>query len=200
MTAAPAAALWPYPGVRRAAVARWAGITGFAVLTALGAQVRVPLPGTPVPFTLQTLFVLWGGCYLGGRDGALAQFLYLVGGSLGFPLFAGGGGGMLHLAGPTGGYLLGFVIAAWFVGHALGKNTAPGVPRMTGILLAGTGLIHLLGLMHLSWYLGIGLKESISLAIVPFLPGDGLKVSVLLVGMHTQIKSGSTRSGVPAFR
>jgi len=199
MTAAPTVFVRPYPGLRRAAVARLAGITGFAVLTALGAQVRVPLPGTPVPFTLQTLFVLWGACYLGGRDGALAQLLYLVGGSLGFPLFA-GGGGILYLAGPTGGYLLGFVAAAWFVGHALGNKATAGVLQTAAILCAGTALIHLLGLIQLSWYLGIGVKESVSLAVVPFLAGDGLKVSLLLVGMHTQPKSGSARSRVAAGR
>jgi biotin transporter BioY len=90
-------------------------VVGFALLTALGAQVRIPIQ--PVPITLQTFFVLLGGLMLGPNLGALAQVLYVSLGAAGAPVFAGEGVGLAYLLGPTGGYLLGFAASAWLVGQ-----------------------------------------------------------------------------------
>lgn len=86
----------------------------FALLTALGA--RIEIPHQPVPYTLQTLFVLLAGAFLGRRNGALSQVAYLAAGAAGLPVFAGGEVGIAKLVGPTGGYLLAFPAAGFLVG------------------------------------------------------------------------------------
>ncbi|MGH7539390.1 MAG: biotin transporter BioY, partial [Gemmatimonadota bacterium] len=82
-------------------------VLAFAALTALGARIAVPLPGTPVPFTFQVVAVLLAGVLLGPRLGAASQAAYLAAGASGLPIFA-AGGGVAYLLGPTGGYLLAF--------------------------------------------------------------------------------------------
>ena len=98
---------------RLSRVARAAGPVALgALLVAVAAQVVVPVPFTPVPMTLQPLAVLVVGALLGAAAGASALVLYIALGALGFPVFAAGGSGVLHLIGPTGGYLLAFPVAA----------------------------------------------------------------------------------------
>lgn len=99
-------------------LAQSAWIVTFAALTTIGA--RVEIPHYPVPFTLQTFFVLLGGAFLGVRNGAVSQLLYLAIGALGLPVFSGGGFGIVKIIGSTGGYLLSFPIAAALVGYLVG--------------------------------------------------------------------------------
>lgn len=101
-----------------AAQAAW--IAGFAVLTAAGA--RIEIPHQPVPYTLQTFFVLLSGAFLGARNGFFSQVLYLAVGAAGLPVFSGAGFGVLRLLGPTGGYLLAFPVAAALVGYLVTKR------------------------------------------------------------------------------
>lgn len=154
---------------------RAAGVLAFALLTALGAFVRVPLPFTPVPITLQTFFVLAAGIYLGSRDAALSQFGYLALGAVGLPVFAGGGAGPGHLLGATGGYLVAFPIAAAFVGAALKPGDSP--VRATAVCVAATLLVLVLGAAGLAAFLGVGAERAIALGVLPFLPGGALKVA-----------------------
>ena len=95
-------------------VAQAAWITGFAALTAVGAQIQIP--HQPVPYTLQTFFVILGAAFLGSRNAAISQILYLAVGFLGAPVFAGMSGGLSFLAAPTVGYLIGFPIGAVVIG------------------------------------------------------------------------------------
>lgn len=92
-------------------------ITAFAGLTALGAQIQIP--HVPVPYTLQTFFVILGAAFLGSRNGALTQLLYITIGCLGMPVFSGWSGGVGLLAGPTAGYLIGFPIGAVAIGSMI---------------------------------------------------------------------------------
>ena len=92
-------------------------ILAFTLLTAIGAQISIP--AIPVPFTLQTFFVLLSGAVLGARRGAASQLLYLAAGAAGAPVFAGFKASFLHLVGPTGGYLLAFPVAAFLTGYVL---------------------------------------------------------------------------------
>ncbi|MDE3058249.1 MAG: biotin transporter BioY [Bacteroidota bacterium] len=101
-------------------IAQAVWIIFFAVLTALGAQIAIP--HVPVPYTLQTFFVLLGAAFLGGRNGALSQILYLAAGAVGAPVFAGGGSGFSLFSGATGGYLIGFVLGAITVGYLAGMR------------------------------------------------------------------------------
>lgn len=96
----------------------------FAALTAAGAQVEIP--HSPVPYTLQTFFVLLAGALLGPRLGAVSMLAYLVAGALGLPVFSSFGFGIARLIGPTGGYLLAFPAAAFAVGHLAGARPSLG--------------------------------------------------------------------------
>ncbi|MBS1262373.1 MAG: Biotin transporter BioY [Calditrichaeota bacterium] len=147
----------------------------FAGLTSLGALVRIPLPFTPVPVTLQTLMVLLAGAMLGGARGSLSQVLYVAWGASGLPLFAGAAAGFAVLAGPTGGYLIGFVGAAWLVGRLIrGADT---VAKQAGVFAAGALLILAFGWLHmLAFYTGGDAARALTLAVLPFLPGAALKV------------------------
>ena len=101
-------------------------IVAFALLTAVGA--RIAIPHEPVPFTLQTFFVLLAGAFLGTRNAVLSQVLYLFMGTVGLPVFAPGGFGLVTLLGPTGGYLLSFPVAAYVVAtliHVVRKSEGP---------------------------------------------------------------------------
>jgi len=153
---------------------RIAGVAAFALLTALGAFIRIPLPFTPVPVTLQTFFVVLAGVYLGGRDGAASQLAYLAVGATGLPVFA-GGAGMAHLFGATGGYLLAFPIAAWLVGVTLRPGDR--LPRALAVLLAAKLVIFGLGAAWLAAVLGVGAGRAIALGVLPFLPGAVLKLA-----------------------
>jgi biotin transport system substrate-specific component len=151
------------------------GVLGCAVLTALGAQVRIPLPGTPVPLTLQTFFVPFAGAALGPGLGALSQALYLCAGLLGFPVLAGGLSGPSVLFGATAGYLLGFPVAAWATG-ALLRRPRPGLGQAMLAVVAGTALIYMCGAGWLVFGLHLSAAQAIQAGVLPFLPGDALKV------------------------
>jgi biotin transport system substrate-specific component len=147
-----------------------------ALLVALSAQVVVPVPFSPVPMTLQPLAVLAVGGFLGAAGGVSALLLYIVLGALGLPVFAGGGSGVLHLVGPTGGYLLAFPIAAAVTGALAGQ-----VPRSPlRVLLAcalGMVIIHAGGVAQLA-LLGGDPALAMRVGFVPFLTGDLLKVGL----------------------
>ncbi len=145
----------------------------FAALTAVGAFISVPF-GT-VPFTLQVLFVLLSGAILGPFLGALGQIVYLLLGVIGLPVFAGGTGGVGHLFGPTGGYLLGFVFASFLVG-ALSRKRRLGIKFFS--MLLGILVIHFLGVLQLSFFSQISLKRAFFLGSLPFLPFDTLKAFI----------------------
>jgi biotin transport system substrate-specific component len=145
------------PLVRELALAQ-----GAALAIALLSLVRLPVPGTPVPITGQTLGVLLAGAVLGSRVGAGAVALYLLEGLLGLPFFAGGPAALL---GPTGGYLLAFLPGALVAGRC-GAWAGAAV-----ILLAGA-----LGLSAL-WSVPVG--TALALGVVPFLPGEALKCALV---------------------
>lgn len=128
--------------------------TGFACLTALGAMVQIPIG--PVPITLQVLFVVLSGLVLGSRLGALSQLEYLAIGFAGAPVFAGGKSGLIALLGPTGGYLVGFVAAAFVAGLVAESVSNPGRVRFFIAGLAGTAAIYFCGAMWLSSWFAIG--------------------------------------------
>ncbi|MFZ0455547.1 MAG: biotin transporter BioY [Ignavibacteriaceae bacterium] len=95
-------------------------ILSFSLLTAVSAQIAIPVK--PVPFSLQTMMVLLSGAFLGARNGAYSQIIYVFLGSIGLPVFANGSMGFAVLFGPTGGYLLAFPVAAFLVGYLVESN------------------------------------------------------------------------------
>ena len=128
----------------------------FAALTALGAQVAIRLPFSPVPVTLQVLVVVLTGLVLGSRRGLASQLGYVAAGALGMPVFAGGSGGLAVLLGPTGGYLMAFPLAAFAAGlirERLGKGGKFGTFVASWV---GVALIYGGGVLWLATWLGMG--------------------------------------------
>jgi biotin transport system substrate-specific component len=147
-----------------------------ALLVAVSAQVVVPVPLSPVPMTLQPLAVLVVGGLLGSAAGLSALVLYIALGALGLPVFAGGGAGILHLMGPTGGYLLAFSLAAGLTGALVGR--APrSVLRVLLACAAGMVVIHVGGVAQLA-LLGGNPGAAFRIGFIPFLTGDLLKIGL----------------------
>lgn len=144
-----------------------------AALIAVGAFLAIPVG--PVPIVLQNLFVLLAGLLLGARWAAASVALYLLAGACGLPVFAGGSGGLGHLVGPRGGYLFGFLLAAWVVGLAADRSKGK-LHLEVAAMIAGSLLIYALGVPWLKMMLGIGFKKALAVGMVPFLIGDALKI------------------------
>lgn len=145
-------------------------------LTAIGAYIIIPFP--IVPITLQTLFVYIAGGLLGGYLGALSQIIYLLIGIIGLPVFSGGKAGFGILIGPTGGYLIGFVIAAFIIGKLIKMKEPSGFLWVIFSMIIGTLIIYLFGVIQLSLIAKLDIMKSLSVGVLPFLIGDTLKVIV----------------------
>jgi len=155
-------------------------------LVALASQVAVPLPGTPVPMTLQPLAVLIVGGLLGNWLGAASLLLYLALGAAGLPVFTPVGlPGVLRLLGPTGGYLLAYPLAAYAVGRLAGDGQQIG--RVALAALAGLVLIHLGGLAQLLVLTG-SLARAAQFGTVPFLLGDFVKLVLAVLILRPTIR------------
>jgi len=163
--------------IRDKRVCRLLSVGAFIVLTALSAFVRIPLPFTPVPFTLQTFFVLLSGALLGRKLGVFAQAAYLFLGLTGQQVFTGLGSGGLYLLGPTGGYIVGFVLAAFFAGNLLIKEKQSGLAVFMKLLIADF-IILFSGMFWLKVSLSCSLSKAFLLGFLPFVLGDVLKVAL----------------------
>ena len=161
------AAAWIYDG---------AMIIGGTVVVALSAQFAFRLPFTPVPITLQTLSVLLVGLLLGSTRGSISMLLYLAQGLAGLPVFAFGGAGVAYFLGPTGGYLIGFVIGAYLTGLLAERGWDRRIVTTVLALLAGTVLIYFCGLLWLAVYLKA--ENVLAVGLYPFIPGALLKIAV----------------------
>ena len=157
---------------------------GMAVLTGALAQVRLFLPWTPVPVTCQTFSVLLAGIILGSCWGGLSQIIYVVLGVAGIPWFNNATGGYSVIMGPTGGYLLGFILAALFIGHVFDNyKWSRGFYQMLGIMVfANFILIYLPGIAQLSIWLylfkgtPLNLVQVLYAGVMPFIAGDMIKI------------------------
>lgn len=179
-------AVLPAKNAVRQAVVLAAGVVLFALLTAAGAVVRIPVPGSPVPITLQTLFVLAAGVTLGPRLGALSMVLYLLLGMTGYHVFAIATWGAGTVFGATGGFLLGFVAAQPVIGWIAGRGVASWRGR-TAASFAGTAVIFVLGAAWFQVWMGTSLSATVAMAVLPFLPGAVLKGgAVVLLGGKTR--------------
>jgi len=173
------------------AICRVLLVTASVVLISLGAFVRIPLPFSPVPLTLQTFFVLLTAALLGKRLGTLPQIIYLSLGVAGLQIFTQAGAGLLYLSGPTGGYLFGFVFSALFLNLCLKhcKN------RFLSVFIAfslASFLILGCGALWLRATFISDLKNAFMLGFLPFVPGDLIKsafASALYLKLNKRIKT-----------
>lgn len=150
----------------------------WAALTGLLAQVRIPLPFTPVPFTMQVFAFLLGGVVLGMRFGVLAQVLYVALGVAGVPWFQGAHGGPAYFLGPTGGYLLAAPFAALCAAVAAKAHRFGPVTRAFFGMLAGVVVIYAMGVTWLAFALGITFAKAFVLGALPFIALDLGKVAL----------------------
>jgi biotin transport system substrate-specific component len=151
-----------------------------AVIVALSA--RIVIPTEPVPFTAQTLGVLVVGGALGFRRGAMALLLYLAVGALGLGVFADGDAGVVKLLGATGGYLIGFVVAAAIVGRLAELGWDRHIGGSLAAMAIGTAVIYAIGVPWLKVTLGIPWETAVAEGMTKFLPWDAAKV-VLAAGV-----------------
>ena len=147
-------------------------------LTGVGGLIAIPLPFTPVPITLQTFFTFLAGAILGKYLGALSQLIYLLLGVVGLPVFAKGSSGIGVLLGPTGGYLMGFIPAAFLVGYLLERREKPSFGLIFLAMVVGVVAIYLPGVGWLMWVARMNLVKALLLGVLPFMPGDAVKIVV----------------------
>ncbi|MDR3270382.1 MAG: biotin transporter BioY [Peptococcaceae bacterium] len=150
----------------------------FAALTAIGAYIVIPFQ--PVPITLQNLFTFLAAVLLGGKWGALSQLIYVLLGIIGLPVFAGGKAGLGTLFGPTGGYIIGFVIGAYVLGKIAELRRRKGTLWILLAIVAGEIVIYTVGTLWLSFVSHISLSKALLLGVVPFIIGDLLKILITL--------------------
>jgi biotin transport system substrate-specific component len=148
-------------------------ILAAGIATAVAARIAFPVPWSPVPLTAQTFAVLLTGAALGARRGLLAQALYLAAGAAGLPVFAGGLGGPLALAGPTGGFLVAFPLAAAVTGALAERGWDRRFATMLAAMLLGSAVILISGLAGLSRF--VPSERLLAAGLLPFLPGDVIK-------------------------
>jgi biotin transport system substrate-specific component len=161
---------------RAGALANLLLVAGASLVTALAAQVAIPLPWSPVPLTGQTFAVLLSGALLGPRRAFAAQALYLAQGAAGLPVFAGGLGGAAVLLGPTAGYLAAFPFAAAVTGLLARRGWDRGFATMLAAMLLGSLVIFALGLAWLARFVPAG--ALLAQGLLPFVPGDVVKASL----------------------
>ena len=147
----------------------------FAALTAVGAFIMIPI-GPAVPITMQTLFVHLSAALLGSHLGALSQFIYVLVGVMGLPVFAGGASGLGILLGPRGGYLIGFVAGAYITGKLIEMREKPGFLWIAMSCVAGLVVIYIVGMLQLSIVADLPVTGALAVGVVPFLIGDAIKI------------------------
>jgi len=153
-------------------------ISAMVALTALGAQMAIYLPFTPVPITMQTFVILLGAAALGAQRAAISQIIYLLLAIAGLPILADGKGGLSAIFGATSGYLLGFIFASLLVGHLANRYSTNRIKNVFISYLLGSIVIYFLGALGLIIYLDMTVFSAIMLGITPFIIGDLLKAIV----------------------
>jgi biotin transport system substrate-specific component len=179
-------------GFKNIFLAKFAFSIAFAAAMALSANISIYLPGTPVPITLQTITVLLSGIFLGSRFAMLSQMEYILLGIMGLPVFAGFKSGIFSLFGPTGGYILGFIFAAYisgFIFENFGSIIKNKIYLCLFSFISGLIIIYLTGFIHLLGYsavvygksgLSVLLLKTFNLAVKPFILIEFIKLFIIM--------------------
>jgi biotin transport system substrate-specific component len=153
-------------------------VGGAALLTAAAAQIAVPVPGSPVPITGQTLAVVLTAAALGPGRGVLGQALYLLLGAVGLPFYSEASGGFEVIAGATGGYLLGFLPAAYLIGLAAQHGQDRRVWRALPLFVAGQAVVFAVGVPWLAVVADLSAAQALQLGFYPFILGGLIKAAI----------------------
>lgn len=154
----------------------------FAAVLAVGSWISIPLPFTPIPINLGTLAVILTGALLGWKYGTLSVLIYILLGAVGVPVFAGFTGGIGHIAGPTGGYIIGYITSALICGIIMQlfyEDRKWWVIAVAALL--GTASCYILGTIWFMILTNNTLAASLSMCVIPFLPGDAFKIIVAVI-------------------
>jgi biotin transport system substrate-specific component len=175
-------AWWPKPTAAQkshatSVVRNAVAIVAVTALTAICAQIVIPIPGTPVPFTMQIFAVLVGAAAIGPWRGVMSMALYLAIGALGAPIFSDGGSGVARIFSATGGYLIGFIAAAWVVGYLAQRGESKKWFSAALAFLVGSLIIYAFGVSGLVLFAGMTPAEAISKGMLPFIAGDVIKAA-----------------------
>jgi biotin transport system substrate-specific component len=171
-----------------ATVAHVASAALLAALTAVLAYVSIPVPGIAVPFSLQPFAVFFAGLLLGPVWGGFALLLYVLVGLAGVPVFSNGGAGIGYFLGPTGGFLVGFLLAAVLVGAVVHRSVDPRDPREASVVTLAVALgaalvaIYAVGVPWLAWAQGIPVGAAAGV-MAPFVPPDVLKAALTVAAV-----------------
>ncbi len=153
---------------------------GFAILTGIMAQIRIPLPFTPIPLTGQVFAVFLSAIFLGGYFGALSQILYVIFGIAFIPWFSGGIGGFAVIKGLTGGYLIGFIPSALFIGLLTNRYSIfRRFYLQIVLMMVGVLIIYIFGSAQVAVLMRLGFYDTIKIAILPFITVDLIKAIIV---------------------
>ena len=168
----------------------------FAAISAVSGFLAVPVPGTPVPIVLQNMMVVLSGMLLGPVLGTASTFLFVFAGLLGLPILSGGTGGFAKLMSPTGGFIVGYVISSLVAGLVMGRpvyGKKASLIKTIGAALLGFVVMYIPGVLHFMNIMDTGLKETLMLCVIPYLPGDLIKLIFCI------LLSAALRSSVASF-
>jgi biotin transport system substrate-specific component len=159
----------------------------FAALISAGTFISIPLPFSPIPIVMQNFFALLSGLILGPLFGAATVALYLTAGALGAPVFAGAAGGIAHFAGPTGGFLFGYLLSGFIAGLISGyprRGVQSPLWRIIAATAAGFLIVYVPGVIWLNYILNKGWAAALAAGFLPFIAGDIVKgvIAVLIAG------------------
>jgi biotin transport system substrate-specific component len=186
-------AVWSDQGLARDAVLVVTGVLAIAA----AAQVRIPIPFSLVPITGQTFAVMLIAALYGSTRGTATIVTYITAGAMGLPFFAGGAGGVAYLAGPTTGYLAGWIGAAWLIGSLNERGWSRGPWKTALAMWLGSLVIFAGGVLWLSRF--VGLKEAVVTGFLPFIPGDLIKIGFAMAVLQAGWKlNARTRPGTGA--
>ncbi len=159
-----------------------------AALIAAGAFIAIPAGPSMVPIVLQNMLAVLAGSLLGGLNGGLAALLFVFAGALGLPVFSGGRGGFAHLLGPTGGFLTGYIIAAFAAGFIAGrpslsekKSKRIVFVRICLATLAGFIILYVPGVLWFMYSRKASLGATMAACVIPFIPGDCIKMVLTVI-------------------
>lgn len=156
------------------------GVAFFIIATTLGAYIRIPVPGTPVPITLQTFFVVLSGAVLGSRLGLFSQAGYILLGAFGVPVFQGYAFGLSHIFGPTGGYLAGFMAASFVAGKIMEKG-GQNLLRAISSFAFSNLILYSLGTLWLMLIYRISFINAVAIGVLPFFTVELAKIFLAAV-------------------
>ncbi|NPE29909.1 biotin transporter BioY [Methanococcoides sp. SA1] len=151
----------------------------FAALTSIGAYITVPLG--PIPFTLQMVFVLMAGAMLGSKWGGISMVVYVLLGIAGLPVFSNGGSGLGVILGPTGGYLIGFIAAAFIIGYLFEMSGSNNLLKNGLFVTIGSVVIFCFGLAHLMIVADMSFIQAVTVGFLPFILPGIVKITVATV-------------------